>query len=81
MKLASNDSSLPLAAVSIAFQKHRTAQDRLTALQTTGMKRSLAHCFFLKDCCALPDQMSFVLTFPWRRFVLAMKDRHCAYQE
>ena len=24
--------------------------------------------------------MSFVLTFPWRRFVLAMRDRHRAYQ-
>jgi hypothetical protein len=23
----------------------------------------------------LPDQMSFVLTFPWRGFVLAMRDR------
>ena len=24
--------------------------------------------------------MSFVLAFPWRRFVLAMRDRHRAYQ-
>jgi hypothetical protein len=24
--------------------------------------------------------MSFVLAFSWRRFVLAMRDRHCAYQ-
>jgi hypothetical protein len=24
--------------------------------------------------------MPFVLAFPWRRFVLAMWDRHCAYQ-
>jgi hypothetical protein len=40
--LASNDSSLQLTAVSIAFQKDRTAEDRLNALQTKGMKRSLS---------------------------------------
>jgi hypothetical protein len=40
----------------------------------------LTHRFFLEDCCALPDQMPFVLTFPWRRFILAMRDRHCADQ-
>jgi hypothetical protein len=32
----------------------------------------------LKDRSASPDQMPFVLTFPWRRFVLAMRDRHRA---
>src|SRR5262249_38674468 len=29
----------------------------------------------LKDRCPLPDQTSFGLTFPWARFVLAMRDR------
>ena len=48
----------------------------LTSLEMRG----LAHCFCLKNCCALPDQMSFVLTFPRRRFILAMRDRHHAYQ-
>jgi hypothetical protein len=48
---------------------------RLRALRHSKWEGS-THCFFLKDCCALPDQMSFVLTFPWRRFVLAMRDRH-----
>src|ERR1700733_2272891 len=35
---------------------------------------------FLKDRCALSDQMSLVFTFPGRRLVLAMGDRHGAYQ-
>jgi len=39
-----------------------------------GMNR-LANNFLFKDRCALPDQMSFVLTFPWGGFVLAMRDR------
>ena len=43
-------------------------------------RKALAHYFSLKDCCTLPDQMPFVRTFPWRRFVLAMRDRHRAYQ-
>jgi 2-polyprenyl-6-methoxyphenol hydroxylase-like FAD-dependent oxidoreductase len=38
--------------------------------------KGIAHSVFLEDCCTLPDQMPFVLTFPWRRFVLAMRDRH-----
>jgi len=29
----------------------------------------------LKDRCPLSDQISFGLTFPWARFVLAMRDR------
>ncbi len=41
-----------------------------------ALREGLTHCFFLKDGCALPDQMPFVLTFPWRRFVLAMRDRY-----
>ena len=45
-----------------------------------ALREGLTHCFFLKDGCALPDQMPFVLTFPWRRFVLAVRDRHRAYQ-
>jgi hypothetical protein len=32
----------------------------------------------LKDCCALPDQMPFVLTLSWRAFVFAMRDRNRA---
>ena len=35
----------------------------------------LANNFFLKDRCALPDQMSFVLTFPWRGFVFGIRNR------
>jgi hypothetical protein len=40
--LARNESSLDLIAVSIAFANHRTAEDQLPALDTTGMKRSLS---------------------------------------
>jgi hypothetical protein len=40
--LASNESSLGLIAVSIAFTKHRTAEDKLDTLNTTRMKRSLS---------------------------------------
>jgi hypothetical protein len=35
----------------------------------------LTNNFLFKDRCALPDQMSFVLTFPWRAFVFAMRNR------
>jgi hypothetical protein len=35
----------------------------------------LSSNLFLEDRCALPDQISFGLTFPWARFVLAMRDR------
>jgi hypothetical protein len=52
---------------------------RLRAFRHSKWEGS-THYFFLEDCCALPDQMPFVLTFPWRRFVLAVWDRHCAYQ-
>ena len=37
----------------------------------------LTNNFFLKDGCALPDQMSLVLTVPWRAFVFAMQHRDC----
>jgi CRP-like cAMP-binding protein len=35
----------------------------------------LTNNFLFKDRCALPDQMSFVLTFPWRALVFAMRNR------
>jgi hypothetical protein len=34
----------------------------------------LTNHFFLKDRGALRNQMSFALTFPWRGFVLAVRD-------
>jgi hypothetical protein len=34
----------------------------------------LANRFFFEDRCALPNQMRFLLTFPWRGFVLAVRD-------
>ena len=37
-------------------------------------KSRLSNSLFLEDRCALPDQISFGLTFPWARFVLAMRD-------
>jgi hypothetical protein len=40
----------------------------------------LAHCFFLKEYCTFPDQMSFVPAFSWRLLVLAMRNRHGADQ-
>jgi hypothetical protein len=40
-----------------------------------GFTGRLTYSFFLKDRCALADQMSFVQTFPWRGFFLAMRDR------
>jgi hypothetical protein len=38
----------------------------------------LTNRFFLKDRCALPDQMSFSLARSWRAFVLAKEDRRGA---
>ena len=38
----------------------------------------LTNRFFLKDRCALPDQMSFFLAHSWRAFVLTKRDRHGA---
>ena len=35
----------------------------------------LANNFFFEDRCALPDQMFFVLTFPWRAFVFGIRNR------
>jgi len=35
----------------------------------------LANNLFSKDRCALPDQMPFVLTFPWRGFVFGEWNR------
>jgi hypothetical protein len=34
----------------------------------------LANNFLFKDRCALPDQISFVPTFPWSGFVFAARD-------
>ena len=45
---------------------------------TRHSNEGLPHCFFLKDRCALPDQMSFVLTLPRGAFVLAVRDRNRA---
>jgi hypothetical protein len=42
MNLASNVSSLQLAAVSIAFAKHRKPEDQLNVLDTTKLKRSIS---------------------------------------
>jgi hypothetical protein len=36
----------------------------------------LTNNFLLEDRCALPGQMSFVPTFPGRRFGFAMRDRN-----
>jgi hypothetical protein len=36
----------------------------------------LTNNFLFKDRCTLPDQMSFVLTFPRRAFVFAMRKRN-----
>jgi hypothetical protein len=44
--------------------------ERLRSTRRAGMGR-LTNNFLFKDRCALPDQMSFVLTFPWRAFVFA----------
>src|SRR5262250_1665358 len=38
----------------------------------------LTNRFFLKDRCALPDQMSFSLARSWRAFLLAKEDRRGA---
>jgi hypothetical protein len=36
--------------------------------------------FFLEDCSASPDQISFVPAVPWRGFVVAMKGRDRAHK-
>jgi hypothetical protein len=41
----------------------------------------LTNNFLFKDRCALPDQVSFVLTFPWRAFIFAMRNRDCTNQD
>jgi hypothetical protein len=38
----------------------------------------LMNRFFLKDRCALPDQMSFLPASSWRTLVLAKRERHRA---
>src|SRR5262249_23158179 len=43
----------------------------LTSVLSDGVQLT---SFLLKDRCALPDQMSFVFTFPRRRFILAIRD-------
>ena len=48
--------------------------ERLRSTRRAGMGR-LTNNFLFKDRCALPDQMSFVLTFARRAFVLAMRNR------
>ena len=63
-----------------AMQIARLRHSKREALVSSSKREGLAHCFFLKDCCALPDQMSFLPAFSWRRFVLAVRDRHRAYQ-
>jgi len=54
--------------------------ERLRSTRRAGMGR-LTNNFLFKDRCALPDQMSFVLTFPWRAFVFAMRNRDCTNQD
>jgi hypothetical protein len=43
----------------------------------SGHVGRLANNFLLKDRCALPDQMSFVLTFPWGPFIFVKRNRDC----
>jgi hypothetical protein len=38
-------------------------------------EKVLTNRLFFEDRRALPDQMYFFLTFPWRGFVLAVRDR------
>jgi hypothetical protein len=53
--------------------------------QTTNAPARFRRCpsrltnrFFPKDCCTLPNQMSFLLAHSWSAFVLAKGDRHGA---
>jgi hypothetical protein len=50
----------------------------IAAYYTASNSNWLTHNFFLKNGCALPDQMSFLLTFFWRAFVFARRDRDSA---
>ena len=73
----SSSASSEMAVISRqAFNCQAMRDSTLTPFE---MAQGLAHCLLLKDCCALPDQVSFVLTFSWRGFVLAVRDRHRAY--
>ena len=53
-------------------------ESRDTSSTETTSKRGdgLTNRFLFKDRCAAPDQISFVLTFPWSRLVLAVRDLH-----
>ena len=37
----------------------------------------LTNNLLFEDRCALPDQISFVLTLPWRAFIFVMGERDC----
>src|SRR5215472_11159373 len=70
----------------IACAERKPLRHRLNALavartdQSRHVERAgrLTNRFFLKDRCALPDQMSFSLARSWRAFVLAKEDRRSA---
>jgi hypothetical protein len=52
-----------------------TRRSLVPIIARTIPRVQLANNFLSKDRCALPDQMSFALTFPWRGFVFAMRNR------
>ena len=63
-------------AIVLPAQQFRSrARDLMQVLAFESRMAKLTNNFLFKDRCALPDQMSFVLTFPWRALVFAMRNR------
>ena len=63
------------AIVLPAQQFRLRACDLMQVFAFESRMAQLTNNFLFKDRCALPDQMSFVLTFPWRALVFAMRNR------
>jgi hypothetical protein len=65
---------------------HVMADDRLATVRflkwlngKDDARAGLMNSFLFEDCCSLPDQISFVLAFSWRGFVVTVKGRDRAH--
>jgi hypothetical protein len=65
----------------ILLMAEMVSQIRCVRNTTNIINPRLTNNFLFEDRCALPDQMTFVLTFPWRAFVFAMRNRDCTNQD
>src|SRR5215471_3513450 len=61
--------------MSAMCQKRPQAAPAAQSARAACFRRRLTNRFFLKDRCALSDQISFILASNWSAFILAMRDR------